>query len=148
MKVRSYETDDLKEICSVYNRSREKEACFTDVEASMKEMMRLTQGEDIYVVTEDGTSTDRVVGFIAIWSPEKFVHHLYVDPQHQGEHIATDLIQHCVNVYGYPLSLKCLAANMSACGFYDTSGWINIGRSLGSEGDAILYRLDEAQEQS
>ncbi|HIE89654.1 MAG: GNAT family N-acetyltransferase [bacterium] len=32
-----------------------------------------------------------MTGFISIWSPEKFVHHLYVDPKYQGRGVATIL---------------------------------------------------------
>ena len=46
-----------------------------------------------------------------------------------------------VDEFGYPLSLKCLVTNTAACKFYEASGWKNAGLSGGTDGDAILYRL-------
>jgi GNAT superfamily N-acetyltransferase len=143
MHIRPLKTTEFETVCNIYDRSRGNVDCFADESISLQEMIRLTQGEEIAVAALDDQDGCTLTGFISIWSPEKFVHHLYVDPKYQGRGVATKLIAYAKKIHGMPLRLKCLVANESACRFYEASGWETVQCSKGPEGGVILYHLTE-----
>ena len=140
MKIRDYVNSDLAELVNVYNQSREPVACFKSEDASADDIRALTKNETIQVAEVDS----QVIGFISVWVPERFVHHLYVTPSHQNQGAAGCLIHACRRRYGLPLSLKTLAANRSACDFYERNNWVLAATGQGSEGAYHQYRLLEA----
>ena len=147
MNIRSFVEAELEDILSIYNRARAKEECFADVNATLQALEQLIAGESVFVALSQKLSLsqkpsgEKIIGFVSVWSAQKFVHHLYVDPDYQGKGVATALVRQCVDEFGYPLSLKCLVTNTAACKYYEASGWKNAGLSGGTDGDAILYRL-------
>jgi len=67
---------------------------------------------------------DRLCGYISIWKPDWFIHHLYIDPSVHGIGIGRALLIHVQNMAGNnPLSLKCQTANKKALGFYNAAGF-------------------------
>jgi GNAT superfamily N-acetyltransferase len=82
---------------------------------------------------------DQIVGFLSVWAPERFVHHLYVAPSHQGRGIGRMLIEACAELYGLPLSLECELANRGARRFYERLGWV--GGEVGSGPDGEWQRM-------
>lgn len=128
--IREYLNSDFDSIMNVYHEARQLETCFTKGELSSSKFASLVEGELIYVYVHE----EKVIGFISIWSPEKFIHHLYILPADQGKGIGTKLVDHCIGIFGLPISLKSLAANERACLYYESHNWIieEIGR--GSDG--------------
>lgn len=78
-----------------------------------------TKGETL-LVAEVG---NRIVGFVSIYLPQSFVHHLYVDPALQGRGIGGALLAQAVALAGGQASLKCQTRNGDAVAFYRRLGW-------------------------
>ena len=68
----------------------------------------------------------RIIGYISIWEPEWFIHHLYVDPLSHGNGVGTALISQLERLAApHSISLKCVSANKKAMGFYKALGFVN-----------------------
>ena len=79
-----------------------------------------TRGEFIFIAVRDGS----LVGFVSVWKPSCFVHHLFVDPVFQGRGVGSALLRHVAMLAGdRPLSLKCQLENHSALRFYESRGF-------------------------
>jgi GNAT superfamily N-acetyltransferase len=81
---------------------------------------RDTAGEAIYVsVAEDGN----IAGFVSVWMPQSFIHHLYVHPDARGQGVATTLLDFLHGRVPLPWRLKCGQQNTRAASFYLHRGW-------------------------
>lgn len=79
-----------------------------------------TEGEIILLAE----NTDGLpLGFVSVWEPDGFIHHLFVDPAHQGEGIGSLLLDDLHAWLLLPYRLKCLARNTRALAFYAKRGW-------------------------
>jgi len=78
-----------------------------------------TEGEIITVAF----AGELVIGFISVWEPESFIHHLYVLPEYQNMGIGKLLLSHALETLDMPVRLKCLQKNQRALNFYKTGGW-------------------------
>jgi GNAT superfamily N-acetyltransferase len=76
-----------------------------------------TEGEAIWVAVE----SDEVLGFVSIWEPDCFVHHLFVSPEVLKRGIGSKLLNFVKQRYAN-LSLKCLTQNTHAVAFYLSQG--------------------------
>ncbi|UOQ69600.1 GNAT family N-acetyltransferase [Hymenobacter volaticus] len=94
-----------------------------------------TQGETIWVAA---LAEGPVVGFISVWPPSCFVHHLFVAPAYQGQDIGQRLLASLTSWLPLPYTLKCLTRNTRALTFYLKNGWLQAGSS-GQGNDA--YQL-------
>jgi ribosomal protein S18 acetylase RimI-like enzyme len=93
-----------------------------------------TRGERV-LVAETGEAC--LAGFIALWAPDRFIHHLYVAAAQQRQGIGRLLLE----ALGWPearLQLKCLERNAAALAFYRAHGFIEIGRGSAADGDYLL----------
>ena len=82
---------------------------------SVDDFERESEGELTFVAITGGI----VRGYISIWEPEWFVHHLYVDPSASGAGIGRVLLEHTWELASpQPLRLKCQTANTNAISFY------------------------------
>ncbi|MDB5150025.1 MAG: family N-acetyltransferase [Mucilaginibacter sp.] len=93
-----------------------------------------TRDEDIWVAVFGRD----VAGFIAIWAPDSFIHHLYVDPAYRAQGIGKALLAMAVENYPKPLRLKCLAKNELALTFYKAQDWQVINAGNDELGDYYL----------
>ena len=66
---------------------------------------------------------EALVGTLAIFRPENFIHCLYVDPDAQRLGVGRALIAHVRHVAGGPLTLKLDVPNRRAIAFYEATGW-------------------------
>lgn len=80
----------------------------------------MTEGEEILVAEEDGTP----LGFSAVWTPDRFLHHFFIHPGAHRSGIGRVLIQATLERHGPALSLKCAVRNTPARAFYRAMGWI------------------------
>ena len=78
-----------------------------------------TRDERVIVACEG----EHLIGFVALYEPGRFVHHLYVDPNAQGRGIGSVLLARAVELAGGRASLKCQTRNPGALAFYDRLGW-------------------------
>jgi GNAT superfamily N-acetyltransferase len=96
-----------------------------------------TQGELILVARLD----DIPVGFISIWEPNNFIHHLYIDQKYQNKGIGTELLKVAIEKSNLPLSLKCLENNKKAVKFYIRKGFIETEKGISEHGNYVRFEL-------
>ncbi|MEZ0390267.1 MAG: GNAT family N-acetyltransferase [Verrucomicrobium sp.] len=91
-----------------------------------------TAGEKIWVATLE---SGELVGFISVWMPEHFIHHLYVEPDRQRLGIGKMLLAAVLQSAPATWSLKCAIKNVPALSFYEGQGWKIVGRGedIGSD---------------
>ncbi len=85
-----------------------------------------TEGETV-IVAEYGR---KVVGFAAIFTPESFLHHLYVAPRLHRHGVGSALLNAARELATEPLSLKTQTQNLRARAFYAAHDFV-----LTEEGD-------------
>jgi len=93
-----------------------------------------TRGERVLVAEADDGS---IAGFVALWEPDRFVHHLYLAAGQQGRGIGRALLQ-ALGWPEQPLQLKCLRRNEAAQAFYLALGFAQIGQGRGNDGEYVL----------
>jgi ribosomal protein S18 acetylase RimI-like enzyme len=93
-----------------------------------------TEGEEVLVAHLDNI----VVGFISLWLPGNFIHHLYVGIAHQQSGIGSGLLQAAIHLLKAPVTLKCLVLNEQAIRFYYNHGFVVKGTGQSAQGDYIL----------
>ncbi|MET3025733.1 GNAT family N-acetyltransferase [Flavobacterium sp. UW10123] len=121
---------------------KERQRTFTEQDTSefkLEDFDKQTQGEYILTALID----DIPVGFISIWMPNNFIHHLYVDTEYQGKNIGTQLLKATIQKTAFPITLKCLANNIKAIEFYLKKGFIEKSRGQSSNGTYILFELKQ-----
>lgn len=119
---------------------KERQRTFTEQDKSefkLEDFDKQTQGEYILNALID----DIPVGFISIWMPNNFIHHLYVDIKHQGKNIGTHLLKVAIQKTTFPITLKCLASNTKAIEFYLKKGFIEKSKGNSGNGTYILFEL-------
>ena len=85
----------------------------TDIESE-------TQGERIFV----GVLDKEISGYVSVWEPDCFIHHLYVDPSAQRSGLGRALVARVEALVGrQPITLKCQLANTGAMRFYLALGF-------------------------
>ena len=94
-----------------------------------------TEGESVYVCCNQHAE---IVGFISIYEPENFIHHLYVAQSHQGTGVGTALLKALEVWLPFPWRLKCLERNDRAMAFYQARGWVEESRAQCPDGPYSL----------
>ncbi|WP_433778749.1 GNAT family N-acetyltransferase [Flavobacterium anhuiense] len=119
---------------------KERQRTFTEQDTSefkLEDFDKQTQGEYILSALID----DIPVGFISIWMPNNFIHHLYVDNAYQGKNIGTQLLKAAIQKTAFPITLKCLVSNTKAIDFYLRKGFVEKSRGQSGNGTYILFEL-------
>jgi GNAT superfamily N-acetyltransferase len=101
---------------------------------------RNSGGESVFVCCTDD---DRVTGLLSVYVGGAFIHHLYVDPAHQGQGTGAALLDSLKTWLPQPWRLKCVVANAPARAFYARLGWVEIETNVGSQGPYVVLRLGE-----
>lgn len=97
-----------------------------------------TDGESIIVFVSDNS----IVGFISVWEPDNFVHHLYVLPEYQNKGIGKRLLKTALTKLKKPITLKCITKNLEALNFYKRLGWKSIRSGADSKGKYLLLQSE------
>ncbi|MEN2398567.1 GNAT family N-acetyltransferase [Flavobacterium sp. MC2016-06] len=121
---------------------QERQSTFTWVnqaEFKLSDFDRETEGEYLLIALEN----EVVIGFISVWLPNNFIHHLYIDKQYHGQGIGTKLLNAVTDKIGFPITLKCLENNTQAVHFYRRKGFVQKERGLSGHGGYILFELKE-----
>lgn len=103
----------------------------------LEDFDKQTQGEFILIAFIE----DVPIGFISIWMPNNFVHHLYIDQKYQKKGIGTLLLKEAIKYTKFPLTLKCLENNVKAVEFYKRKGFLEKGKGQSENGNYILFEL-------
>ncbi len=128
ISVRRAETADHTSLARIFLEARKSAFTWQETAAfTLSDFKHQTQGE-ILILAEDEKGA--ALGFISIWEPESFVHHLFVDPPFQGRGIGTRLLESLHAWLPPPYRLKCLLANTQAHAFYIRKGCTEIARAV------------------
>ena len=103
----------------------------------------VSHGEMVYVIQTDA---GELAGFVAVYEPESFVHHLFVAPQYQRRGLASLLLSSLHTWLPLPWRLKCIRGNTDALSFYAVNGWEEVGAGESEEGPYLV--LEYSQEPS
>ncbi len=94
-----------------------------------------TEGERLRVAEDD---SGQLAGFVSVWEPDHFIHHLHV---HQPRHrcgIGRTLLHALPGWPAVRYRLKCLRANAPALAFYGACGFTEIGAGSTEDGEYLL----------
>ena len=100
-----------------------------------EDFIRAAQDEEVYVAVEDG----QILGLVAIYRPQNFLHSLYVDVRGRG--VGKALLDHVGALAEGPLSLKVQAPNYKAQRFYAREGFTCVERGRDPGSDVAWLRL-------
>ena len=140
--VRPAGPDDLPRCAEIYAAARRVAFHWLPPETMTRDdFARDTAGEEVTVAVSDGPDhPGLIVGFAAAWRPDRFIHHLYVDPAWRRHGIGSLLLAHVAAALAPPVRLKCVVANTPAVAFYRKHDWTEERRGEDSLGPYILFR--------
>ncbi|ELB2122198.1 TPA: GNAT family N-acetyltransferase [Vibrio parahaemolyticus] len=119
MEIIRFQSHHYEATARIYFESRVATFSFMDTSGySLADFAKDTGGEEIWVAVEQGI----IVGFISIWKPENFIHHLFVCPKNLKRGIGFKLLSHAKELSN-SLSLKSLVQNTNATDFYISQGF-------------------------
>jgi len=137
--VRPFVASDGPALRELFIRSRTSAFPWRPIDAfRLGDFDEQTKDEFILVAERDGIA----VGFLSLWQPDEFIHHLFVDPAWMRCGVGSVLLH---ALPGWPTTryrLKCLSRNVSALAFYSHHGFIEIGSGVGEDGDYRLMEFD------
>jgi GNAT superfamily N-acetyltransferase len=139
--IRSFDPSSDLEICQkIYQIARTAAFYWIDPKRfRLRDFSADIKGEFVAVAEEPSCG---VVGFVGIWLPEHFIHHLYVLPDLHRRGIGKALLDHALAQIGRPARLKCQQRNRNACEFYTHLGWRSGETGCDSIGDWIEFIFD------
>ncbi|VXC96520.1 GNAT family N-acetyltransferase [Enterobacterales bacterium 8AC] len=136
MQIRPYQETDRLFLRVLYLAARRSAFTWRDTRHyQLEDFDRATRGEEIWVAEEAG----KLLGFVAIYRADNFIHHLYVDPYLPPQGVGSALLHTAERTFTSAGSLKCLVKNQKARAFYHKHGWQNI--ATGCDGDEDYYLL-------
>lgn len=137
-RVRPYEEKDRSALESIYRECRAEATWLPSVVKEKSNFARDTEGEALLVAVG---SDDEPKGFVSVWMPDAFIHHLYVRSGSRQEGIGRALLDALGARMPMPWRLKCLRANDAAFSFYLSLGWREVSSGVGEDGPfAVLEK--------
>lgn len=139
--IRAATAEDRELLAKLYRECLERADWFPKAALAQIDFERDTLEELVlFAADEEG----KPLGFIGVWEPESFIHHLYVAEAQRGRGVGRALLAALVGKVPYPWRLKCVVANHAAHGFYTSLGWYEVERAHGDRGEYALLQLDGA----
>ncbi|MBZ4033498.1 GNAT family N-acetyltransferase [Flavobacterium sp. 17A] len=140
LSIREFRNIDLPSLREIFLEERKRTFSWNDIsEFKLEDFEKQTQGEYILTACLD----DVPVGFVSMWMPNNFIHHLYVDHSYQGQNIGTELLKAAVKKTKFPITLKCLEKNTKAVDFYIKKGFVEKQKGNSEHGTYIVFELLE-----
>ncbi|MFT3795727.1 GNAT family N-acetyltransferase [Flavobacterium sp.] len=99
-----------------------------------------THGERIFVAKVG----NQVAGFVSLWMPDNFIHHLFVDQRFQRQQIGLRLLEVALRELHVPIALKCLEQNSAALAFYGKHGFVTQSQGTSAEGSYFLMVCEKS----
>ncbi len=142
MLIRSATSADLASLAELYLRARLAAfAWMNPADFHPDDFFPHTEGEIVHLAEDvDGA----VIGFLSLWEPDHFIHHLFVSPDHLRQGIGSALLADLQRRLPVRFRLKCLVANRPALAFYRSLGWTEIEPGAGPEGEFLLLQSPPA----
>ncbi|RYF89692.1 MAG: N-acetyltransferase [Chitinophagaceae bacterium] len=88
-----------------------------------------------------------IVGFIAVWLRESFIHHLFVKTSCQGMGIGTLLLNEVKRKLTDPITLKCLTQNKAAIHFYKSNGFKEKESGVSADGPFLVFEYEALEQE-
>ncbi|MBE8728156.1 GNAT family N-acetyltransferase [Flavobacterium hungaricum] len=143
LQISEFKESDRKALQELFLKVRKETFVWKDQTSfHLEDFDKETQGE--YILT--AFFENRPIGFISVWVPNKFIHHLYIDSEFQKRGIGKSLLEAIVNEIGYPLRLKCLEKNTLAISFYKKLGFTEKEKGGFGNDSYILFQLNTTSE--
>ena len=139
MVVRDFAEEDRELLRHVYLTTRIKKFGWLDSNSlTESDFDKDTEGEKIWV----GENSGQIVGFISVWEPKNFIHHLFILPEYSRLGYGSKLLEACMAEIGRPTQLKCVVQNTDAMRFYQSKGWYIVSEGVSSDGGYHLMQAD------
>jgi ribosomal protein S18 acetylase RimI-like enzyme len=135
--IRAFVAADAKACVGIFDRAWRAGHPFAPRKITDAVFAAETEGETLFVAAD---SADDVAGFVSLYAPESFIHHLYVEPRLRNRGIGRALLAHAVAAAGGSASLKCQLGNQPALGFYRHLGWTEIVAGTNEFGAWVTLR--------
>lgn len=137
-KIYEFEEHDRAELRQLYYDVRKETFHWVENQSRDQNGFDLdTKGEEIIVAKIDG----KIAGFISIWLPDNFIHHLYIRKEYRRKGLGRSLINKIKERIQGPLTLKCLLDNIEAVQFYERNNWKAKSTGISIHGVFILFEL-------
>ncbi|OMG73115.1 GNAT family N-acetyltransferase [Burkholderia ubonensis] len=134
--IRDAVTEDIPSMRELFLRSRRETFVWQPGDPfQLADFDAQTEGERLLVAEDDG---GRLAGFVSVWEPDHFVHHLYVDRSHHRRGVGRALLRALPGWPAMRYRLKCLRVNAAALAFYRASRFIEIGVGASEDGEYLL----------
>lgn len=102
----------------------------------LTDLQQQSQGETMLVAQDEQGA---LAGFISVWGPDYFIHHLYVGAGHQRKGVGRALLAALPGWPAQRYTLKCLLRNQAAAAFYRANGFAETGKGVGDDGEYIVF---------
>lgn len=136
LRVRPFAERDRPVLETIYRDSRAEAEWLPIAVRGLADFLQDVEGEAILVAV---AGDDDPVGFLSVWEPDRFVHHLYVSRAARRKGVGTALLD--ALELPKPWRLKCLRANSEAAAFYRNRGWVEVSSGTSEDGDfAVLEK--------
>lgn len=139
--IRPAELGDVEAINTIFAEAITHAQWLAPGAKSNPDFTKVSEGEAVVVCCDQ---EDDVLGFVSVYEPDSFVHHLYVAQDCQGQGVGTALLDSLNAWVPMPWHLKCVARNGSALAFYLAYGWVEENRGQGPEGPYVLLKRSDA----
>ncbi len=128
-RVRPFADGDRPLLEDIYRECRAEAEWLPLASRVCSDFSREIEGESILVAIDCNGDP---AGFVSVWEPDRFIHHLYVRADARRQGVAMTLIQ--ALELPKPWRLKCLRANVAATAFYRAQGWVEVSSGVSEEG--------------
>jgi ribosomal protein S18 acetylase RimI-like enzyme len=140
-RVRPFAEADREALEAIYRECRAEAAWLPPAAREKSDFARDTAGEKLLVAVG---SDDKPLGFVSVWEPDRFIHHLYVRSELRDRGIGKALLGSLRTQLPAPWKLKCLTANDPALAFYASQGWKKVSSEAGHEGPYFVLEKSES----
>ena len=137
VSIRPYTSHDLGICAGIFDRAWRVSHPFAPRKIDASVLADEIVGETIFVAEDEERA---VAGFVSIYVPESFIHHLYVEPRLRNRGIGSALLRHAIATAGGTATLKCQLGNQPALGFYRRLGWTEIVAGTNQFGAWVTLR--------
>ncbi len=120
----------LGQIFTIFLTCRKTPFFQTSTVTSLDDFVDLIDDEELFVLKVD----EEVIGFIAVYAPQSFIHHFYILQNFQRRGLGKLLLDFVSDKFEWPLSLKCERSNLPALEFYQKNGWKFFDKGIDAEG--------------
>lgn len=137
MEIKEYDAKYQAQLEHIYLTARQDTFHWMDTtHYKLSDFIEDTKGEKIWLAQD----SSGVLGFIAVWSQDQFIHHLYVDKRAQRKGVGKALIDTVSQFYQQAIRLKCLCNNQNAIQFYQSQGFKELSKGVDKEGDYLFLQ--------